>query len=1118
MLPFIVSLLALNWILAHGMNACQSNAIIVESLSNTFSSYTYPLSDALPEVSPTEKFTKLTIGFWILAYTGYIPLGKILQFIGNGNIARFSLEFFLGGTLEAQVLIDQVNSHNAITNSIQFSANTWRYVSCAIDYSSSSFYLYFFAAESKEITDLNNAISFSPEDWSLTTASSSILLCEQEDACGKYSISNLAIFLGVFSANANQYQVYASKVVPLVALVFSSSSYAIEEVTGTNLTIGTQNAPYYDYEANTIYFQSPISFFTWRPSRVVNSPQRGFTILMNISYNIGEDCGYQRIFSRKTDTGTEIYSFGFDQNLAPDTLIFNFKDGTNSYYYKGSIPGTDFFFNGNFHKIAISTYFYDSQETFFVSVSVNDSAITSGYTSLTPFIMNTVPYVETSSDRFWVGDEVCSFQGKLAYLYVWNTGGLDNQRGCIPGCNLTLGTISGEMVCLDMCDNTCLTCNGPLNSDCLSCPASRFQHNPSNSSTFQCLVTCPKGYFPDHENMKCLPCDSSCLMCTNSTACIECDDAFPFMMGISPSLCFSNCPDMTYLDQTSMRCFNCNGNCSSCSGPSDQECTACSAGYYLNSPTVTNVGICAACAPSCITCIGPTSNNCTSCHSSLVLTDNGACCLPGHTNNGTDCILQNQDNISPATQAAMTASSTILTSMSYVSSAAVVAVQFANSATHALSAGSSTASAILTSGASSYNLVSYMALIKVASLFILVNVPFRQRLLNFFKATLSNKNFPNFFESLIDTSTSNRYTTGSFYRITLPSKFLLNYGSYLSEFLLFLAIGILFHVLTFVFRQQPKISRILGKVAMGLYNAVIVNMIGSQIPFLIGVVAAFDSASYENAGDIVGLLMMIIMFLAWLGLFSSTAMLAFKGTPPQSPEKNKTTENTPQAAVSLKQMLTEGILRPFMSDRLIRQIAFPLHLIKIICITVLIGMSQSYPMLQVIPAVILQLGWLILDAWSDPKSSKVDFVLNLLENFLVLMSFVSCLVIVADGDIEFFDIFLIFHITAALALRTLHIIVGIVGTLIASLLAKKKVVVATTAVKSPSLMQNKSLSKKKIMRPHHRQRNRFREEPNPKLNSSSSFIDINPKSQTMLQTQPMIIHKTKTRERILKIG
>ena len=99
-----------------------------------------------------------------------------------------------------------------------------------------------------------------------------------------------------------------------------------------------------------------------------------------------------------------------------------------------------------------------------------------------------------------------------------------------------------------ICNINCETCDGPLNSDCLTCAAGRFVYLgictpchskcetcsliPSNCTScsvgylfeYDCIPTCPGSYFGRAIDNTCQNCDSSCLTCIDQDAgsCTSC--------------------------------------------------------------------------------------------------------------------------------------------------------------------------------------------------------------------------------------------------------------------------------------------------------------------------------------------------------------------------------------------------------------------------------------------------------------------------------------------------------------------------------------------------------------------------------------------------------------------
>lgn len=83
---------------------------------------------------------------------------------------------------------------------------------------------------------------------------------------------------------------------------------------------------------------------------------------------------------------------------------------------------------------------------------------------------------------------------------------------------------SGVQIC-SACHNSCLTCNGPSSSQCLTCPTSSNRATVINASN-QC--PCLVNFYDNATNIKvCLNCHPSCNTCTGSGSnqCLTCPPA-----------------------------------------------------------------------------------------------------------------------------------------------------------------------------------------------------------------------------------------------------------------------------------------------------------------------------------------------------------------------------------------------------------------------------------------------------------------------------------------------------------------------------------------------------------------------------------------------------------------
>lgn len=229
-----------------------------------------------------------------------------------------------------------------------------------------------------------------------------------------------------------------------------------------------------------------------------------------------------------------------------------------------------------------------------------------------------------------------------------------------------------------ICNETCLTCSGPTNSDCSSCQVGEVLINgeclPCDSSCDSCsgvaanqCVTCPSSKVLNSNNECVDPppvCHESCSTCsgTSSEECTSCLSPLVLVnyKCIDPNTCLSfdydftekidhtcdnncdcsgsrlcspygYCHECMYLAEnfpeqfSTANCPACNSSCLTCDGPNFDDCISCSDGFYL-----TDNSTCEACDESCLTCNGATNANCTSCDASKLL-DDGHCDTPPPT-------------------------------------------------------------------------------------------------------------------------------------------------------------------------------------------------------------------------------------------------------------------------------------------------------------------------------------------------------------------------------------------------------------------------------------------------------------------------------------------------------
>lgn len=171
---------------------------------------------------------------------------------------------------------------------------------------------------------------------------------------------------------------------------------------------------------------------------------------------------------------------------------------------------------------------------------------------------------------------------------------------------------------IDDCKNCALENSAPI---CIECKT-------KNLFDGICIEICPKGSFS--ENLKCVPCPSTCLECVNNEICTLCKPNIFMLEG----KCLTGCTD-GYFPECSdpLRCTKCDEACVTCTGSTNKKCLTCSEGYTLIGTTCdknlicedgtyknTALGVCESCQiPHCNICSD--AETCTSCNRGFELKD-----------------------------------------------------------------------------------------------------------------------------------------------------------------------------------------------------------------------------------------------------------------------------------------------------------------------------------------------------------------------------------------------------------------------------------------------------------------------------------------------------------------
>ncbi|KAL4463427.1 hypothetical protein ABPG72_003123, partial [Tetrahymena utriculariae] len=132
------------------------------------------------------------------------------------------------------------------------------------------------------------------------------------------------------------------------------------------------------------------------------------------------------------------------------------------------------------------------------------------------------------------------------------------------------------------CDSSCLTCKGAEISDCLSCPKGKYLLASSNTCTNTCNTK--NGYFIQGE--KCIECNKDCRTCNGKleTNCLSC--SFGLVYQPTFSKC-NKCEEGLFLNKSNNQCEYCHKDCLICTGPNKNECKICRIGLIISKVTNT---------------------------------------------------------------------------------------------------------------------------------------------------------------------------------------------------------------------------------------------------------------------------------------------------------------------------------------------------------------------------------------------------------------------------------------------------------------------------------------------------------------------------------------------------
>ncbi|XP_054159590.1 endoprotease bli-like [Oppia nitens] len=195
------------------------------------------------------------------------------------------------------------------------------------------------------------------------------------------------------------------------------------------------------------------------------------------------------------------------------------------------------------------------------------------------------------------------------------------------------------------CLSNCETCDLSPNH-CTSCKKSLLLNDDH-----RCVLKCDSS-----NDSKCLKCHNTCASCygTADNQCLSCSTGKRLLNGVCTD---QKCPQMFYEESNSdgLQCQRCHNTCNDCTGSAHNDCISCFAnetlteyglclsclsGQFLNIKT----SKCESCHVSCSACTGPTATDCVDCRTPYAL-DNSRCvpCCPV-TVNDINGIAEDMDN------------------------------------------------------------------------------------------------------------------------------------------------------------------------------------------------------------------------------------------------------------------------------------------------------------------------------------------------------------------------------------------------------------------------------------------------------------------------------------------
>ena len=179
-----------------------------------------------------------------------------------------------------------------------------------------------------------------------------------------------------------------------------------------------------------------------------------------------------------------------------------------------------------------------------------------------------------------------------------------------------------------LCHKSCLSCSGKESTQCTACREGYTTNINGQCIVFQSLRSCYSGQYYDVLTLKCVACPANCANCSDSQACTSCH---PGEYLTSGGTCVEHCPLGTIRDDEGLVCLSvdCHQSCSTCFGPEANHCSSCHKGFFLLNNSCKEYcpahfyrvnGTCVPCHSDCKSCVGPSVDQCSSCYPGDLLT------------------------------------------------------------------------------------------------------------------------------------------------------------------------------------------------------------------------------------------------------------------------------------------------------------------------------------------------------------------------------------------------------------------------------------------------------------------------------------------------------------------